>query len=214
MADRGFQKIMSLACEADLVQYGDTVRGAGYTKTQEYADTCYGVMLDLVRDEGRTVSLLDFGCGTGRFLDYIRRIGREGVAYSGLDMSEQALTLARAKFPDVPFICMDVLASDDHLPEFDYVVMNGLLNWRGPLSFAEMTSYWQRLTSVAFRHCRRGIAFNTMSTIVDWQREDLFHLPFDAMASFVTANLSRDFVVRHDYGAYEYTTYVYRRPSS
>jgi hypothetical protein len=30
------------------------------------------------------------------------------------------------------------------------------------------------------------------------------------MASFVAERLSRDFVIRHDYGLYEYTTYVYR----
>jgi hypothetical protein len=32
------------------------------------------------------------------------------------------------------------------------------------------------------------------------------------MSSFVWKNLSRHFVVRHDYQAYEYTTYVYRHP--
>jgi hypothetical protein len=51
-----------------------------------------------------------------------------------------------------------------------------------------------------------------MSKLVDWERDDLFHRPFDTMASFVWKNLSRHFVIRHDYPAYEYTTYVYRRP--
>jgi hypothetical protein len=34
------------------------------------------------------------------------------------------------------------------------------------------------------------------------------------MAGFVKTNLSRHFVIRHDYPAYEYTTFVYRRPWS
>jgi hypothetical protein len=33
------------------------------------------------------------------------------------------------------------------------------------------------------------------------------------MAEHVGRSLSRHFVIRHDYGAYEYTTYVYRAPS-
>jgi hypothetical protein len=49
-----------------------------------------------------------------------------------------------------------------------------------------------------------------MSKQVDWERDDLFHLPLDVMSSFVSANLSRRFVVRHDYPLFEYTTYVYR----
>ena len=34
------------------------------------------------------------------------------------------------------------------------------------------------------------------------------------MTDYVGQALSRHFVVRHDYGAYEYTTYVYRSPSA
>jgi hypothetical protein len=45
---------------------------------------------------------------------------------------------------------------------------------------------------------------------VDWERDVLFHLPFDAAAAFVSSALSRRFVFRSDYGLYEYTTYVYR----
>ncbi len=52
-----------------------------------------------------------------------------------------------------------------------------------------------------------------MSKQVDWERDDLFHLPLDQMADFVCGNLSRNFVIRNDYGLYEYTTYVYREPA-
>ena len=69
-----------------------------------------------------------------------------------------------------------------------------------------MLRYWQQFTMTAYRHCRFGMAFNVMSTLVDWERDDLFHLPFDVMATFVRKHLSRHFVIRHDYQAYEYTT--------
>ena len=91
--------------------------------------------------------------------------------------------------------------------------MNGVFNFRGQMTEDSMLEYWQRLVSVMFKHCRRGLAFNVMSSLVDWQRDDLFHLSFDAMASYVGRALSRHFIIRHDYGAYEYTTYVYRSPS-
>ena len=56
----------------------------------------------------------------------------------------------------------------------------------------------------------KGVAFNVMSKHVDWERDDLFHLPFDEMAGFVTRNLTRNFVIRNDYGLFEYTVYLYR----
>jgi len=46
---------------------------------------------------------------------------------------------------------------------------------------------------------------------VDWEREDLFHLSLDSLAGFLVKELGRDFVIRNDYGLYEYTTYVYRK---
>jgi hypothetical protein len=106
---------------------------------------------------------------------------------------------------------MDVLEDDEQLPIFDYVVLNGVFNYRGSIGRDDMLRYWQQLTMTAYRHCLLGIAFNVMSTLVDWERDDLFHLPFDAMAGFVAKHLSRQFVIRHDYRAYEYTTYVYRQ---
>jgi hypothetical protein len=57
---------------------------------------------------------------------------------------------------------------------------------------------------------RIGFAFNVMTTYLDWERDDLFHLPLDTMATFISTEVSRAFVVRHDYGLFEYTVYVYK----
>ena len=95
---------------------------------------------------------------------------------------------------------------------FDYIVMNGLFTAKCDLSFEAMLEYFQRLVRRVFAKARKGIAFNVMSKQVDWEREDLFHLPFDMLASFLAREVSRHFVIRHDYGLYEYTTYVYRDP--
>jgi SAM-dependent methyltransferase len=207
------QRIISAACEEDLLKYGDTFRGVGYTKSDSEAQQRYALMLGVVRETEGEVSLLDFGCGLGHMQDHIERHSRYGhISYSGLDISSLYLDAAKARHPGSAFIMMDVLESDEGLPEYDYVVLNGVFNYRGPIEQERMLEYWQHLTSVVYRHCRRGMAFNAMSTIVDWQRDDLFHLPFDTMARFI-ATLSRHFIVRHDYGAYEYTTYVYRSPS-
>ena len=48
-----------------------------------------------------------------------------------------------------------------------------------------MLGFWRAFIARAFEHTRRGLAFNAMSSEVEWTRDDLFHLPFDVMASFV-----------------------------
>jgi SAM-dependent methyltransferase len=170
-------------------------------------------MLDVVRETDASLTILDLGCGLGHLLDFIESDSSyRHLRYVGLDISPRYFAAAQARHPRHEFILMDVLAVDDALPVFDYVVLNGVFNYRGPIEQKRMVEYWEQLTSIAYRHCRLGLAFNVMSTLVDWERSDLFHLPIDTMVDFVWKHLSRHFVVRHDYQAFEYTTYVYRHP--
>jgi SAM-dependent methyltransferase len=201
------------ACEQDLIAHGDTHKGVGYTRTADEARARYGLMLEVIRERGEIISVLDFGCGLAHLLDYINsRPELAHLRYTGLDLSKKYIAAARAKHPAADLLHLNILADDATLPDFDYVILNGVFNYRGAIPRDDMAQYWQRLITVAFRHCRRGIAFNVMSTLVDWERDDLFHLPFDEMAQFVGQNLSRHFIVRHDYPGYEYTTFVYRQP--
>jgi SAM-dependent methyltransferase len=209
------QRYISQACEDDLLMYGDSFRGAGYTKSAEEAAQRYALMLGVIREARDPLTLLDFGCGLAHLLDFMQRETRYShVRYTGLDLSPKYLEAAKARHADQTFLLLDVLQAEDRLPQFDYVIMNGVFNFRGALSEESMLSYWKQLTTTVFRHCRRGLAFNVMSQLVDWERDDLFHLSFDALAQHVAQPLSRHFVIRHDYGAYEYTTYVYRSPGA
>jgi SAM-dependent methyltransferase len=208
------QRHIAEACEQDLARYGDSFRGAGYTRSAEEAEGRYALMIDVVRERRESLSVLDFGCGLGHLLDHIkRRPEHRRLRYTGLDISPRFVEAARMRHPEAQFLQMDVLESDAELPEYDYVILNGIFNYRGEIEQDEMVAYWQRLLTTVYRHCRRGLAFNVMSTLVDWEREDLFHLDFDPMARFLAEHLSRHFVIRHDYPAYEYTTYVYRVPT-
>ena len=132
--------------------------------------------------------------------------------YQGVDISSQFIALCESKFPSHTFIQRDVLRDDRGVPSTDYVVMNGLFTERRDLSFEEMWTFMCQILERAWAAADRGIAFNVMSTQVDWQRQDLFHVPTDRLLEHVCGSLSRHTVLRHDYGLYEYTCYVYRYP--
>lgn len=195
-----------------LARHGDSHRGVDWPNPHD-AQTRYRVMLDVVRPSTAPVSLLDFGCGAAHLYEYMQQQKLTQIEYAGLDLSAQFVALSQAKFPACRFYHTDLLASDiNDLPTFDYIILNGVLTEKLQMSFAEMWDYTQRLLRAVFAHARCGIAFNVMSKHVQWERDDLFHLPFDLLASFLTGELSRHFVTRNDYGLYEYTTYVYRSP--
>jgi SAM-dependent methyltransferase len=213
VTDRPFASIVRFN-EACLERHGDSFLGVGWTKTQEQTDRRYRVMLGLLAmSRGRPVTLLDFGCGASHLYEYIRREGREDIHYSGLDVSPIFLELSRQKFPDIDYYDVDVLEGYGPLPDFDYIVLNGIFTVKADLSHEAMAAYLETLIARVWARARLGIAFNVMSKYVDWERRDLFHVPLDSIASFLAGRISRHFVVRHDYGLYEYTVYVYRNPT-
>jgi len=194
-----------------LDQYGDTHRGVDWPDPTD-AITRYRVMLDVIREsQGTKVSLLDFGCGASHLHDYIHTNQLKNIDYSGLDISEKFIRLSQNKYPDTNYYCMDILAVSGQLPSFDYVVLNGVFTEKRELSHNEMWEYFKQVILKIFEFTSKGIAFNVMSSHVDWERDDLFHLPMDKLAAFLVREVSRDFVIRNDYRLYEYTTYVYRR---
>lgn len=196
--------------EECLARHGDTHLGVDWPQA-EHVDIRHQVMLDLIREDSKTVSLLDFGCGTSHLYEYIRREQLTNIEYAGLDISERFVALCREKYPSMRYYCMDVLTEGDSLPDFDYTVMNGVFTEKCSLSYAEMLEYFFEVLRKVYAKTRVGLAFNVMSSHVDWERDDLFHLPLDTMVAFVTRELGRDFIIRNDYGLYEYTTYLYRR---
>jgi SAM-dependent methyltransferase len=196
--------------ESCLAKHGDSHLGVDWPKAQD-AETRYRVMLELIqRPRPSIVKLLDFGCGASHLYEHIIANGATGIEYVGLDLSPKFVEFSRKKFPTNHYICADILEEPDAVPASDYIVMNGVFTEKRGLDFDEMLGYFERTLSAAFAKAERGIAFNVMSKHVDWEREDLFHLPFDTLARFLVRALTRNFVIRNDYGLYEYTTYVYR----
>jgi len=199
--------------EQCLEKHGDSHLGVDWPK-EEDVDKRYGVMLDLVRPvaEGQTVSLLDFGCGTAHLYGFMQRLGMAGISYAGLDISQKFVDVAQAKYPEQTFYCGDLLDDTFEMPTFDYVVMNGVFTEKRSLGEEEMWAYFMQLLQAVFAKAKKGIAFNVMSKNVDWERDDLFHVSLDRLTAFLCKHLSRHFVVRNDYGLYEYTVYVYKQP--
>ena len=210
MEDQSYLSIIA-HYESCLERYGDTHLGVDWPKPED-AQTRYQVMLDVVRpeDKARTVRLLDFGCGASHLYEYMLAHGLQHIAYSGLDLSEKFVELSRHKFPANQYYCVNLLDGENAIPSFDYVVMNGVFTEKRALSFDEMFCYFKQLVKEVFKSAEIGLAFNVMSQHVDWQRDDLFHLSFDLLASFLKTELTVNFIFRNDYGLHEYTTYVYR----
>jgi SAM-dependent methyltransferase len=195
--------------EECFTKYGDTHKGVDWPNEND-AVTRYSVMLDVIKEKKDELTLLDFGCGFAHLYEYVINNNLNFVQYSGLDISEMYYEYCVNKFPGNKFYQMDILEACDNLPVFDYIVMNGVFTEKQDLTFDEMFEYFKRTITVIFDKSRVGMAFDVMSSHVGKERDDLFHLPLDPLSNFLVNNITRSFIIRNDYGLYEYTVYLYK----
>ena len=186
-------------------QHGDNNLGVDWPN---YKDTLtrHQVMCEIIKKENPT--LLDFGCGLGHFNEWIINNNKQ-VQYSGLDINEGFYNTCKIKFPHLSFYNVDIFKEND-LPNFDYITINGVFTEKQELTQTEMMEFFTSALIKLWDKTNKGIAFNVMSKHVDWERDDLFHVSLDELGWFLKKNLSRNFIIRNDYGLYEYTTYVYK----
>lgn len=196
-------------------KHGDNNKGVDWPNPED-ARVRYKIMLDVINfdvrsDNSANKAVLDLGCGLAHLYEYISSNNID-VSYTGMDISKVFVDSCKNKYPDIRFINKDLL-EEDFEEKFDYVIMNGVFTEKLQMSYEDMWKFFTTLITRAFEICDRGIAFNVMSKDVDWERDDLFHVPHSDLSSFIVKNLSRNYIMRSDYGLYEYTVYVYKEPN-
>ncbi len=194
-----------------LEKHGDTHLGVDWPNI-EHVNLRYNIMLDMLKFKNidPAVTLLDFGCGTAHLYEHIANLGLNVIQYSGLDISKKFIDVCNQKYPDLDFYCGDVLDVNFKIQNFDFVIMNGVFTEKRGLSFDEMFEYFKELIEKVYSISNKGISFNVMSKNVDWERDDLFHLPHDLLTSYLCKNITRNYIIRNDYGLYEYTVYLFK----
>lgn len=194
-----------------LETHGDTYKGVDWPNEKD-AIKRYKIMLEIIDFCGlkKDVTLLDFGCGASHLYQYINNSKYNNILYSGLDISDAFIELSAKKYPNNHYYNLDILEDDIKLSVFDFVICNGVFTEKRELSFDEMWDYFEKMLLRIFSKVEIGLAFNVMSTAVDWERWDLFHVPTDKLIDFLTKKISRNFIIRNDYGLYEYTVYLYK----
>jgi len=152
--------------------------------------------------------VLDVGCGFGHMLDYMKAWGIN-AQYTGIDICPDFIEIAKQRHPDADFRLLNIL---DNNPEetWDWVFLVGALN------IAPLKDHWwdfiKEMLERMFDLCTQGVAVDFLSTYVDFQKQNAFHVSPEGIFSFAKT-LTKRVALRHDYMAYEFTIYLYRNQS-
>ena len=149
-------------------------------------------------------SILDIGCGIGGFYDFcINDKHICNMSYKGIDVVEGMIELAKTKYPLADFEVHNIL--ETRLNEtYDYVILCGIFN------VAADMQYMNKILLEAFEYCKKGLAFNFISSYVNFREEEIsYHNPQDVF-SFCVENLSRKIKMNHHYEKCDVSVFVYR----
>jgi len=156
-------------------------------------------------------TVLDFGCGVGHFLEFLHSQHQSIEKYTGLEIVPEMLTFARNKYPTASFFSPTELNN----LSYDYGFVSGTFNDK----MKNNRGFWQDTIVDLFSKCKRGIAFNMMSTYVDFQNRDLFYENPEYVFKFVKNNLTPYVTLRHDFETkentipFEFVIYAYKFPN-
>lgn len=119
----------------------------------------------LVPMKGRSV--LDIGCGSGRYI--IPCLRRQASKVAAIDLSEQMLSIAKSTVKEsgccdsrVEFLCADFLVYSFE-EQFDYAIVMGVMDY-----IAQPEEFLSRLESIVMR--KAVISFPVAESIWTWQR--------------------------------------------
>jgi SAM-dependent methyltransferase len=156
-------------------------------------------------------TVLDFGCGVGHFLEFLHSQHHSIEKYTGLEIVPEMLTFARNQYPTASFFSPTELNN----LSYDYGFVSGTFNDK----MKNNRGFWQDTIVDLFSKCKRGIAFNMMSTYVDFQNRDLFYENPEYVFKFVKNNLTPYVTLRHDFETkentipFEFVIYAYKFPN-
>lgn len=158
-------------------------------------------------------SVIDIGCGLAHMYSYLKSKGFNGKYY-GLDFVPEFIQFNKQKYKDdsnTLFKEFDI--TKDEIPGgYDYILLSGVFNNK----MDDNRSFMLNAIKKMFNACNKGIAFNAMSTYVDFMVDDLYYTNPVEVFDFCKKELSKKVTLRHDYLVkensipFEYAMYIYK----
>lgn len=199
------------AYQQRLAEYGPGSAAVQYSDRASHFAR-FEILFDIDRD---MASVIDVGCGLADFYHFLRANGSM-ARYHGIDIVPEFAELsaeALADDPDAHVVLAD--AENEALPGgFDYAVLSGVFNNRMDDNWGFMTATLRRMWDAA----EQGIAFNAMSSHVDYRDDGLFYVDPMEVFAFCKTELGGHPVLRHDYVTrpggfpFEFAMYVRKTP--
>ncbi len=188
-----------------LAQHGATSLGVDWN-SEERQRLSFSKLVELI-DGSSPFSIIDFGCGYGALLPYLKGRGWS-FDYTGVDILERMVESARAAHGETS--SQRFRPPGDDLGPADYLIACGVLNLKLQVDRERWTEYCLETIERFDALSRKGFAFNMLTSYSDPEkrRDDLYYGDPSFFFDHCKRHISPDVALLHDYGHYEFTIIV------
>ena len=188
-----------------LREHGATPRGVDWNSTE--SQTLRFEELIRIFTCNEPFSVLDYGCGYGALLGYLRRKSFQ-CHYVGFDISADMVEMAR-KLHHNESDC-EFFSNSAELKPADYVLASGIFNVKLQCGDAAWQAYMLATMDQLADLCTRGFAYNVLTKYSDpeYRRQDLYYADPMFWFDHCKRKYSRFVSLLHDYPLYEFTILV------
>lgn len=188
-----------------LQQFGAEAKGVGWGDTRKHA-LRFDKLLELVRDWSGPFSVNDLGCGYGALLEVLEQRGYVVSSYHGHEISPDMLQEAQKNLggrDNVHFSAAPTLEADA-----DFGFASGIFNVRFDIEEGLWRDFVLGTMDNMNAYCRRGFAFNILTSYVDWREDHLYYADPCFFFDYCKRHYSRRVALLHDTELYEWTMIV------
>lgn len=200
---------LKLHYEECFKKFGATSEGIDWGNDINKLFIRYDKMLELfVNDKSVEKSLLDVGCGYAGFYEYIKN-NQININYSGIDIVQEMIQHAKNKNPTIKELIYDDFLDFNFNKTYDYIICNGILTQKLETSNMDMDIYANKLIKKMYQLSNIGIAFNIMTTKVNFFSNNLYYRNPSELMAYCMSEITNKIKIDHTY-LYEYTVYLYK----
>lgn len=153
-------------------------------------------------------SILDIGTGLADYYQFLISNGLK-IIYTGYDILPEFISADKKRFPEASFEVRDIFKENIAIT-VDYIAMSQVFNNR--YQFADNVIIVEKAMEKAFLAAKLGISIDMMTSYVDYEEDRLFYFSPEEMIK-IAKKFTPFVVMRHDYLPYEFTLYLYKKPT-
>lgn len=183
-----------------VTKYGHSSKACDYGQaaSQQIKFNVLGGCTDYSRKK-----VLDIGCGFADYYDFLSN-KYEDVDYSGVDISEAMIKIAKKLHPDLNLEVRNVFEVPFER-KFDVVSANGIFYLLGKEAWPIMCDFIKKMYDMS----EQVVVFNTLSTWADDKVDGEFYADPELTIKFCKS-ISPWVTLRHDYHSRDFSVFIYK----